>query len=452
MFLITCSSRLLKEKKYIIDVVFSEFLSVKYKLLIDEGCEGFLIKFDNGKKISISSEFLDSDNEKYLIESNLPQVTYTINQFLIEKDIPVLFGDSSIDISEFKVDCRLAVFDTCFFMLSRMEEVIIKDKDCHGRFSAKSSVAFKYDFLDRPIVDEYVEMLWNMCVYLDASLSRVKLKHKKFITCDLDWPFDPIRRSLKKTLLKSAADIVKRKNIISAFMNWKYFIFYILKIKQKDVYRDAIDWIMDTNEKLGNKVAFYFITLKTSHLDTNFDFLSDEIKELLYDIHMRGHEIGLHPGYNCFKDKKKFTDSFNILKEALKKTGINQKIIGGRMHFLRWDIMDTPLLYESCGCDYDSTLNFADISGFRCGTSKEFSMYSLKNREKLNLKQIPLINMECTVISDRYEGLGYSKQAFRRFLQFKNKTEKYHGIYTLLWHNSHLLTINDKNFYKELIQ
>ena len=113
--------------------------------------------------------------------------------------------------------------------------------------------------------------------------------------------------------------------------------------------------------------------------------------------------------------------------------------------------MQTPQLWEKYNLNYDSTLSFADKSGFRCGTSHEFTMFNLVTRKAMKLKQRPLVNMECTVIASRYEGLGYSDEAIERFKHFKKQTKKYGGTYTLLWHNSHFSNEQDKSFYRQLI-
>jgi len=235
-------------------------------------------------------------------------------------------------------------------------------------------------------------------------------------------------------------------------VTWRNYVSRLAGIYQYDKYRESIDWIMDENEGVGNKVAFYFITKKTSNRDDSFDFSSKEMVELLRYIHSRGHEIGLHPGYNCFDNKKNFKASANSLRKGLALAGIKQGIIGGRMHYLRWDVLQTPQLWEAEGFNYDSTLSYADRAGFRCGTSKEFTMFDLVNRKPLALKQRPLINMECTIISSRYENLAYSGKAIQRFRHFKKLTRKYNGSYTILWHNSHFDTIKDKEFYRELIK
>ena len=69
----------------------------------------------------------------------------------------------------------------------------------------------------------------------------------------------------------------------------------------------------------------------------------------------------------------------------------------------------------------------------------------------LNIKQRPLVLMECSVFADRYMGFGYTDEAMDLMLSLKQKSLAYGGDFTLLWHNSHLSTEMDKKFFAELI-
>ena len=61
----------------------------------------------------------------------------------------------------------------------------------------------------------------------------------------------------------------------------------------KDEFRENISWMMDINEKVGNKIAFYFITHKTSYLDSNENLDELKIRKLFKEIHQRGQSVDL---------------------------------------------------------------------------------------------------------------------------------------------------------------
>jgi hypothetical protein len=442
-----------------LNVVLKEFLGLKY--ITEEG-DFNNIEFSlhgSQSNLTLDASFFNSSVNNWLDEQSMPSLPlkYWVpsNDGLMSKlcqpSIPVIFGSPGIDKKGNNWHLNIDIFGSIFFMISRYEEGISSIRDNHNRFPAHASISAKSNFLERPIVDEYVEIIWSCIHALWPTLDRKKRVFKKFITCDVDLPFDPLRLSLFKTLKRSASDIIKRKSIKLAAQKWRFYFASKFNIKQPDECRDMVDWIMAINEKLGNKVAFYFITESTSNFDLKYNFDSKNMRMLFKEIYDRGHEIGLHPGYECYKNKSNFKNSVSTLKKILKEECIDQAQLGGRMHYLRWDSTKTPSLWDSHGFHYDSTLSYAEVSGFRCGTSHEFTMFDLKNRSSFKLKQRPLINMECTIISDGYEGLGYSEEAFERFRNFSDLCKKYDGNYTLLWHNTSLGKPKERSLYLKVL-
>ncbi|WP_375321586.1 polysaccharide deacetylase family protein [Aliivibrio logei] len=447
-----CSTELKYTIKYVLGRLF------EYDIAFDETInDKVIISLGTSKQLILSISFFKLANDNWLGVSSLPNNNqlYHYNE-LNQKELPslqVIYGEPKIQFSSEAIDCDIDIFGTIFFLLSRYEEGVdgaVLDE--HHRFPATSSVAYKFGFLERPLVDEYIELLGTLMLRLWPELQRKEQIFSNLITCDVDWPFDPNTQSLKATLRSSLGDIIKRKNISSAINRWVALASNKLGFSYEDKARDKLSWIMAKNEEAGNKIAFYFITECTDKkLDSIFDFDSPKIRELFREIHSRGHEIGLHPGYHCFNNSENFERSTKTLKRVLKEEEIEQPILGGRMHYLRWDSKITPKLWDDNGFNYDSTLSFADKSGFRCGTSHPFPMYDLINRKPLKVVQRPLINMECTIIAPRYENLGYTDETFKRFEFFKNKVKEHKGEYVLLWHNTHFENQEDENIYTKII-
>ena len=141
--------------------------------------------------------------------------------------------------------------------------------------------------------------------------------------------------------------------------------------------------------------------------------------------------------------------SVDKLKQVYHTLGVEQ--IGGRQHYLRYDVSVTPKLWDDNGFTYDSSLGFADRAGFRCGVCYEYTMYDLINRETLKVKQRPLVAMDCSIISSNYEGLGYTEKSLERFKLLKDRCKHFDGDFTLLWHNSFFGNKESKAFYLGLI-
>lgn len=450
-----------EEQRYILNIMLGDFLGLEFEVLIHDKKYIEIVKDNESKKLTIDSTFFYKADKAWLDNSSMPSSPLKtwepfddgIEPKLVKSHVPVLFGASGLVVNDSQIHINLDIFGSAFFMLSRYEELVLDERDTHNRFSAISSVAYKEGFLDRPIVNEYLEILRECLSKIWGDTQYKERKLNNFITCDVDWPFDPALYSFNYAVKKVARLVITEKKFISAVKTFISYLGIKFGFEVTDTYRDSISWMMDVNEKAGNRVAFYFIAHKTSKLDTldRKDFDSPPMKKLFNEINDRGHEIGIHPGYETYNNSHNLKKTVEEMKRILDEEKIEYLNIGGRQHFLMWDSSKTPHLWEENGLSYDSTLSFADRAGFRCGVCYEFTMYDLVNRKALSLKQKPLIVMECSIIAPRYEGLGYSDEAMKRFTYFKKVSHKFNGSFTLLWHNSHFDNAKDKEFYKNLI-
>ena len=449
------------EQQYIFGVIFGEFLEINFESKIHSEKTIEITNDDHPGKLILDPVFFKEASKSWLKEEsmpNLPLKTWEpsingIKANLIDPNLPILFGNPGLIVDGENLHLNVDIFGSSFFMLSRYEELIVLDRDSHNRFAAESSIAFKAGFLDRPIINEYLEILKWCLNQLWADLEFKEKKSSNFITCDVDVPFDPSLHYLKHAIRKTGNLLIKQKKPVKAFLCFASYIAKRLGFNVNDACHNAIYWMMDVNERAGNTMAFYFIMHRTSNLDAIYDkdFKTPQLRRLFKEISRRGHEIGIHPGYETFNNPSNFKTTVLNLRKLLNEEGIHQKNIGGRQHFLRWDASKTPQLWNESSLAYDSTLSFADKAGFRCGVCYEFTMYDLINRKKLALKQRPLIVMECSIIAPRYEGLGYSDQAMKRFMYFKNVCYQFNGSFALLWHNSHFENSKDNEFYIKLI-
>jgi hypothetical protein len=447
------------ERAYIFDVIFREFLGLEYTA-VSADTDVVSLSVDD-KTLCVADDFFQRCKNGWLDHRSLP--TLPLSQWdtgelgndicLISSVVPVLYGSPGCHVSGSECHLGLDIFGSIFFMLSRYEEVVQTDRDTHDRFLFTTSVAYRAQFLDRPIVDEYVEILWAAIHRLWPALER-KVRHPRLlVSCDVDHPYVCGCNSVVVLLKELVADVFRRRSLRMALQT----LLSSLHIKKCDLscdpYRNNIDWIMDVNEKVGNRVAFYFIT-GNLHLfrDCNYTMSDPVIRDLLCCIAERGHEIGLHASYYTYRDPAQTIREADVLRQTMAAEGIQQAIVGGRQHYLRWQPLITPNNLEAAGIDYDSSLCFADRPGFRCGTCHEYPMYSLAERRPLKLRQRPLIVMESSVIAKRYMGMGYSDAALELMKSYKRICHRFGGDFTLLWHNSHLMTEHDKRFYSALVR
>lgn len=414
------------EREYVLEVLFEEFLGVKYELCPYDD-KDYKVVLENKSTLFIKDSFFGEQKEDhYLKAENIPsQIPFAANNpFLVEKDIPIIFGDEELDVEVEQIKCGIDIFGSAFFMLTRWEEYVNKKRDLHHRFPAAESVAYKNKFLDRPIVNEYVEMLWKMLTYLRINQASRKRSFSIILTHDVDelayWS------GAKRSLQVLGADLLKRKDI-SLFWRNIGELFSVKTGRKKDPY-DTIDYLLDLSENSDLKSHFYFMSGGITKFDSNYNIKGEAAIKMIEMIRQRGHIIGFHPSYAAFNNPKQWKMEKEILEQAL-----GGPVNEGRQHYLRFEAPFTWNIWNDHGMTMDSTLGYADQEGFRCGTCYEYTVFDFINRRKLRLKENPLVVMEGTLYG--YQSLT-PNQMEDRIIKLMEVTKKYRGNFVFLWHNS----------------
>ncbi|MBE3922676.1 hypothetical protein HJ152_14665 [Vibrio parahaemolyticus] len=431
---------------YAINYVFQERLGVEYdiKLRSDLDNELSILIDNNGESVRFplflwDSEFGDLKVDKIL---SLDKVDILSKG----KEIPV------IDFSNGKIDniTDVDVFGFIFFMLSRIEELNEnKQLDDHQRFSAKDSFAFKHNFLDFPVVDWYIELMTEELKLIDINRKK-KDNFTTLVSCDVDYPTEYYLRSYKSFCRKFITSLLKERKPLRSMKLAKRFLFSSMNIYQNDIFTENVRYIMDVNERNDRKVIFYFIPYNTSTFDSNLSLESHVVTTLLEEIRDRGHIIGIHPSYDSTTDKAIFELNVNKFKSSA--AFFEGEELHSRTHFLKWDAFNTPEWLESGNINVDSSIGYADLSGFRCGTCHPFKLYDLKNDKSTNVSEFPLICMDASILSTKYEGLNSFNRALERVSFLKEQCKQVNGVFTLLWHNSSFEDKFEKKLYEKVTE
>jgi len=338
-----------------------------------------------------------------------------------------------------------------YWMLTRLEEIGRTDLDEHQRFPATSSHAYKHEYLERPIVDEWLIILGQVVgqVWPGIELKRHKFSIK--VSHDVDSPSQYAFKTWPTISRMMVSHLLKRRDL-KAFFSAPYIKLATGKNLHPADPFNTFDWLMDVSEANNLKSAFYFICGRTNRaLDGDYELEHRIIRNLLRRIHRRGHEIGLHPSYGTFQNPDLIEQEAVRLKRVCAEEDIEQVEWGGRMHYLRWEQPITLNAWEDAGMNYESTLGYADRPGFRCGTCHEYTSYN-PIKEKINSLRIrPLIVMENSVIGARYQGYGLSSAALQKILKIKQRCSAVNGVFALLWHNSFFINDEYFRFYENLV-
>lgn len=377
---ITVPNNNIVERYYIINILFHEFLGLKYEICVANDEKDYTVILDNGRKLIIKDSFFNlfPTPLSYLSRKNIPTaITYADNSFLSMEKMPVLFGTGDLEMCDDSIICGSDLFAGAFFMLTRWEEYVVKERDVHGRFCSSNSLAFRFDFLNRAIVNEYTEYLWNMIYYLDSTAKRKKHSFEIIPTHDVDviscWhtPFKDIKR-IVSYFLKKGCIKYGMENIVSYIKT--------LVNKENDPY-NTFRFLMEYSESLGLKSYFFFMS------SAEYFFAErDRMQKIADTILEKGHFVGFHPNKGTCSDRIVFQKELNALNTVLKR-----KNTIGRQHLLKFEVPFTWRIWNDCGMEWDSSLVYFDKIGFRCGVCYPFTVFDILERKHLQLRKVNYI-------------------------------------------------------------
>ena len=448
-------SNLVDERKYIINIILDTFLGLNFTFEAKDNLSETIIEFENKQLILRDCLFRRDDSHHWLKQASLPGKELAVLDSaklpvcvdLIEPELPVIYGDAGIKLGSDYVSTEIDILGSCFFMLTRYEEYIIPDKDQFGRFPAASSVACKHSFIHRPIVNEYVELLWACMTYLWPNLKRTKKEFKITPTHDMDRPFQFTNKKWTTILKHVIEQAIIRGKPNEAMCYFKSAFQSKVSSGADDPY-NTITYLLNQSAKRKLCSEFYFLVQTTDHeKDGDYSLKDVPITRLMGLIHSNSQLIGLHPSYNSYLSETQIVKELSLLREHSRSLGIDQPIWGGRQHYLRMKIPETIRHLNNAGINYDSTIYYAEKPGFRLGCCFEFPLFDVNQRETLSIVERPLILMDSSFLDGGYQELTLPQKK-QQIKSLKDSCKKYQGNFMLLWHNSNLTTPELRHLYE----
>jgi hypothetical protein len=348
--------------------------------------------------------------------------------------------------SEGLIETNIDIIASSFFMVSRYEEVVQDIKDEHSRFPASASLAFGEGFLNRPIVNEYIELLWSWLHSLAPGLTRKPLwpGNKEFAVC-LTHDVDYLRRYSFLPPVAAIGGAVLRGGDLRLGCNIAVDYLRTLFHLRKDPF-DTFDYMLDLEHRFGFASSFYFMAGGGSKLDVKYSILEPRVVKLLRQIENEGFEAGMHASYYSYNNPEHMAS-----EKARLDRGVGGEGCGCRQHYLRWKAPYTWQAQESAGLLYDATVGFADRAGFRCGFCLPFEPFDVIRDRKVNIWELPLTVQEITLRHAGYQNL-HPEQAYEEIVRLIQAAKKCHGVFVLLWHNSSFDPLSGWGGWKEVYE
>lgn len=430
MLIIRTNANRRSEKNYIFQVIFEVFLGIEYRIEWQPALQSIEIAVNTGKSIRMSDCFspepslagpvLTGQADSFTPPNILAENLWMPHPFENGLLLPVICGTSQFSASEAGFECGLEIFSSSFFMLTRWEECLDGLRDEHGRFPAQASLAFRQGFLKRPVVNEYLDLLWEMLLCCGCTQPRKIRKFKIVPTHDVDHPL--LWWSPADRLRTLAGSLLKRTDL-------QEFNFWLRNLRDDPF--DTFSWLMQASEGAGLTSCFNFMGLRERRSDAYYPFEHPFVQNLIQKIKTRGHEIGIHPSYES-NDKPGLllTELQSVQKAAHPLT-----VSGGRQHYLRFETPTTWRNWAAAGIKWDSSMGYPEQNGFRCGVCYPFPVFDVEQRITLDLWEKPLIAMDVTLAL--YQKLT-PRAAIEVLTNLVNTVRKHDGEFVLLWHNSSL--------------
>lgn len=343
-----------------------------------------------------------------------------------DNNLPVFFetgGDLGFDF-----------FAASFYLLSRYEEYLPYTPDQYGRYPHEASLAYRENFLDRPLINEWLELLQEKLsrFYGNHSRftiddSRLTLHHSRFSfipTYDVDEAFSYLHKPLWKNILGFYRDllqgkfeaVVERGNVYSG--------------RKPDPY-DTFGWLDQLHATYSLQPVYFFLTIvKRGEYDKNLPASSHSLQHLYQRLSQK-YATGLHPSWQSGTDEWLLEKELETLKEI---TGARPLI--SRNHYLRFTVPHTYRRLIAAGISDDYSMAYGAANGFRASYALPFRWYDL---EKETITELT-IHSFCFMEAASFFSLGYSATEAGEELQYYHDiVKKVNGEFITLFHN-HFLT------------
>ena len=320
-------------------------------------------------------------------------------------------------------------FAAAFYLVSRYEEYLPFTPDEFGRFEAKSSVLFKYDLLELPLVDKWS---LNLQKQIQCGFPQLQFRPRKFsqiVTIDIDQAFAFQHRGLKKNSISFVKNLAQRK---TALLKTQFDL--ILK-KEKDPY-DSYQYLQSIQKDMGIPFIYFVNIGEYSKYDKNLSPSNLAFKKLLKEVASNA-PVGLHPSYYSNESASRLAGEKNQLETILGST-----VKKSRQHYLKLIFPDTYRNLIEIGIEEDYTMGFASYPGFRAGTCTPFFWFDLEKNSATGLQLFPTTYMDGTFIED----LNLTPQeADKKISSLTQTVKKYTGCYISIWHNH---TVSNQLYWK----
>lgn len=404
--------------KFILNILMKDYLGLDYSITQNP----VLFEQHNSVKINYSSQKFVKESIK-IIPSGL----------LFEYGVK----DHHIEVHNHEVYKRIFfknsgqipfdILSAAFWLLSRYEEYLPFKQDKYNRFDVKSSLAFQYDFIQFPLVNEWFAQVKNL---ISQNYPGIEFKqhHFSFLsTVDIDnaykFKFKGIMRSLGgflKSLSKfSFSEILERSKVV---MN-----------KMVDPF-DSYSFLLEVQKKYNIKVMYFFLLGDYGVNDKNHPANNKDFQVLIK--HLADYaKIGIHPSYRSNNNLNQLKIEINRLANIT-----HRDIKNSRQHFSMISFPETYQALLQAGIANDYSMGYGNYNGFRASYCMPYVWYDLDSEEETNLTIHPFCIVETTL---KFTNKADVNTAMNYVKPIIDEVKKHQGELVTIIHNDTMGSVDE---------
>jgi len=397
--------------RYIFKLFFDDLIGLDFSLT--DSIEEF--NSYTGPKINYSDEIIGKEifikPDRILFERDILSRQIPLSEI---EGIPVFFCNPDLQVS-----LPFDPFAAAFYLVSRFEELNIFKGDRYGRFRSEDSIAHRGNFIRRPVVNLWANMVRDLLIRQYPAL-RPKEKKFRFIpTIDIDHAYAFGHRTLTRIIGGFSRDI-GNGNSRNLLMRTK-----VMLGRVKDPY-DTYDLIQQMHGAYGLKPLYFVLFADYGKNDNNVSLHNKEFRALIRKLDKEA-EVGIHPSLASNRN-------FFLLKKEIVKLSrlLERNVIRSRQHFLKISLPKTYRNLLKLGIKHDYSMGYATDIGFRAGIADPFNFFDLIDNAETELTIHPVTIMDVSLRD--YHGLN-RQEGLDNIFSMIDTVRSVNGEFISLWHN-----------------
>jgi len=418
--LIYCPKVTLRHQ-YIFKVLFSELYSIDYSLTDDK--QDFIVSEAvkiNYSKNSICADEVFVESNDLLNEKGINELD--INMQLVNEE-PAFFTTTNENAYPFDI------FAASFYLISRYEEYLPHLKDKYNRYKAEESLAYKNNFLQKPIVNiwlkQFIQKLQNQ--FLKLIIQYPKFKYISTIDIDNAYLYKG------KGFVRSVAFLLKS---VSTFNFEAIKLAYLVASKKRKDPFDTYSLQFNLQKKYNLDVRYFLLMgdygindKNISHNNSNLQVLVKRLADLA--------PVGIHPSFGSNIKEKQLVIEVKRLEDIQKR-----EVSFSRQHFLQLSLPKTYKRLIEAGITDDYTMGYASVMGFRAGIASPFTFYNLDMEQILPITIHPFAIIDDTL---KFNMQLNADEVLKEISGIIDAVKEVDGTLISIWHND---TLSDEGVWK----